>query len=127
MIAAAVFDALGTLFDLGRAEDGAELAQTLHHATALTLLDEFVPLSQLAEAVDEQLVARISGAAPYDDAERALRTLADAQLPAFVLTNGSEAQTRERLAEGGLADLVENVFSVEAVRRYKPDHAPYEH
>lgn len=127
MIGAVVFDALGTLLDLGRAEHSAELARTLHHATSLTLLDEFVPLAALAAAVDKQLVDSISGAEPHDDAEEALHRLADADMPAFVLTNGSAEQTRERLAEAGLGELVAAVFSAEEVQRYKPDRAPYDH
>ena len=127
MIAAVVFDALGTLLDLGRAEGSAELARTLHHATSLTLVGEFRPLSELAAAVDESLAQKLSEAEPQDDAREALVKLADAGLGAYVLTNGSADETRARFEHGGLGDLVRDVFSVEDVRRYKPDPAPYAH
>jgi 2-haloalkanoic acid dehalogenase type II len=127
MTAAAVFDALGTLFDLGRAGDSAELARTLHHATSLTLVDEFAPLAHLARSVDEKLPERLSDVDPYEDADEALRTLGAAGVDAYVLTNGTAADTRELLREGDLLARVADVFSVEDVRRYKPDAAPYAH
>lgn len=127
MIAAVVFDALGTLLDVGRAEGSAELARTLHHATSLTLVGEFRPLSELAASVDESLAQTLSEAEPHGDTREALTKLADAGLAAYVLTNGSADETRARFAHGGLGDLVADVFSVEDVRRYKPDPAPYAH
>ena len=102
MIAGVVFDALGTLLDLGRAEGSAELARTLHHATAFTLAGEFRPLSELAAAVDESLAKQISAAEPHGDAREALVKLSAAALPANVLTNGSARDTRARLEQGGI-------------------------
>jgi 2-haloacid dehalogenase len=122
-----VFDVLGTLLDLGRTKDSAELARTLHHATSFTLVEEFAPLSDLARAVDEKLPDRLARAKPYDDVDEALTVLADAGLPAYVLTNGSAAQTRELLRKGELLQRFADVFSVEDVRRYKPDPAAYAH
>jgi 2-haloacid dehalogenase len=127
VIAAAVFDALGTLFDLGRAEGGAELERTLHHAASYTLVGEFAPFSELARAVDAGLAERISQAEPYDDAREALEELADAGIPAYVLTNGGATETNERLRAGELDGLVAGVWSVDDVRRFKPDAAPYAH
>jgi 2-haloalkanoic acid dehalogenase type II len=127
MSRAIVFDALGTLFDLGRRERSAELMRTLHHATSLTLAGEFAPLVDLARAVDPDLPAAIAEAKPYDDVEEALAVLAEVGLPAYVLTNGGADSTRELLRRGGLLDRIADVFSVDDVRRYKPDPAPYAH
>jgi 2-haloacid dehalogenase len=124
---AVVFDALGTLFDLGRRERSAELMRTLHHATSLTLAGEFAPLSEVAAAVDPKLAEAIASAGPYDDAEEALDVLAEAGIPAHVLTNGGAETTRELLRRGGLLERVGRVLSVDDVRRYKPDPAPYAH
>lgn len=127
MTKAVVFDALGTLFDLGRRERSAELMRTLHHATSLTLAGEFAPLSEVAAAVDPKLAEAIASAGPYDDAEEALDVLAEAGIPAHVLTNGGAETTRELLRRGGLLERVRRVLSVDDVRRYKPDPAPYAH
>jgi len=127
MSGAALFDAFGTLLDLGRTQKSAELARTLHHAAALTLVDQFAPLSTIARAVDEKLPARLGRAKPYDDAAEALDRLAEAGIPVYVLTNGAAADTRELLGKGGLLARFVDVFSVEDVRRYKPDPAPYAH
>jgi 2-haloacid dehalogenase len=124
---AVVFDALGTVFDLGRRERSAELMRTLHHATSLTLAGEFAPLSEVAAAVDPKLADAIASADPYDDAEEALDVLAGAGVPAHVLTNGGAEATRELLRRGGLLGRIVRVLSVDDVRRYKPDPAPYAH
>jgi 2-haloacid dehalogenase len=126
-VIAAVFDALGTLFDLGRAEGGAELERTLQHAATYTLVGEFAPFSELARAVDAGLAERISRAEPYGDAREALEQLAGAGIPAYVLTNGGATATKELLRAGGLEALVAGVWSVDDVRRFKPDAAPYAH
>lgn len=127
MSGAALFDAFGTLLDLGRTQKSAELARTLHHAAALTLVDEFAPLSTIARVVDEKLPARLGRAKPYEDAAEALDRLAEAGIPAYVLTNGAAADTRELLRKSGLLARFADIFSVEDVRRYKPDPAPYAH
>jgi FMN phosphatase YigB (HAD superfamily) len=103
---AVVFDALGTLFDPGRREQSAELMRTLHHATSLTLAAEFAPLSEIAAAVDPKLAEAIASADPYDDAQEALDVLAEAGVPAHVLTNGGADATRELLRRGDLLERV---------------------
>jgi hypothetical protein len=70
MTNAVVFDALGTLLDLGRAGRSSELARTHHHATALSLADEFTPLSQIARAVGEKLAERMSKGAIREEPAR---------------------------------------------------------
>jgi 2-haloacid dehalogenase len=122
-----LFDALGTLFDLGRKERSAELMRTLHHATSVTLAGAFAPLAELAHAVDPKLAESIAEADPYDDAREALEMLAEAGVAAYVLTNGGRKATEELLRKGGLDGLVREVYSVDDVRRYKPDPAPYAH
>jgi 2-haloacid dehalogenase len=125
MTRAVLFDALGTLFDLGRRERSFELMRTLHHATSLTLAGEFAPLAEVARAVDPKLAEALTEAGPAKDARQALELLAGTGVSAYVLTNGGADATRTLLRKAELDRLVEDVFSVEDVRRYKPDPAPY--
>jgi 2-haloacid dehalogenase len=66
----------------------------------------------------ERLPAR-SGAADC------LRTLRDLGLTTGILSNGSAAMIERTTRNAGLRDLVDEVRSVDAVRRYKPDPAVY--
>jgi 2-haloacid dehalogenase len=125
MTRAVVFNALGTLFDLGRHGRSAELVRALHHATSLTLAGEFAPLVEIARAIDPKLAETIAEAKPYEDAREALELFVGTPVSAYVLTNGSAELTRELLRKGDLDRLVADVFSVDDVRRYKPDPAPY--
>jgi 2-haloacid dehalogenase len=125
MTFAVLFDALGTLFDLGSRERSAELARTLHHAVSLTLAGEFAPLAEVARGVDPKLPHALVEAEAYEDAAEALELLAAATIPAYVLTNGSSELTRDLLHRAGLSTQIADVFSVDDVRRFKPDPAPY--
>jgi 2-haloacid dehalogenase len=122
---AVLFDALGTLFDLGRREQSAEFARTLHHAASLTLAGEFAPLAEIARGVDPELPQALVEAKAHEDAAEALELLAAAAIPVYVLTNGSTELTRELLHRTGLSAQIADVFSVDDVRRFKPDPAPY--
>ncbi len=123
--AAVVFDALGTLFDLGRRENSAEMSRVLHHAASLTLVGDFRPLHEIARAVDDNLADALGEVGAYSDATDALQFLRDEGIPAYVLTNGGAFATRSLLEKAGLASLIADVLSVDDVRRYKPDPAPY--
>ena len=111
-----MFDALGTLFDLGPLHKSAELHRTLHHAVALTLAGEWKPFAEIAKAVDPELVEKLAELEPYDDAREALEHAGEA----WVLTNGGRDATERLLERGGLREVVAQVRSVEEVRRYKP-------
>lgn len=125
MTSAILFDALGTLFDLGRREKSAEMNRVLQHAAALTLAGQFRPLHEIARAVDEKLADELGEVGAYSDAGDALDVLLDAGVPAYVLTNGGAFTTRSLLEKAGLASRIADVFSVDDVERYKPDRAPY--
>jgi len=137
-MAAVVFDAMGTLFNLaplrerlGDAEADAWFERTLHWATSLTLVGEFVPFKKLARLSLAATLARLGTEADEDDVMNAF-----GELPAFpdaaeavrtaetalVLTNGGRSDTERLLERAGIAVAV---VSVEEVRAYKPHPAPY--
>jgi 2-haloacid dehalogenase len=144
-MAAVVFDALGTLFDLeplreqlGAAVQEAWFERLLHSAVSLTAAGEWAPFNELAKStlrttlgrleperpVDEKRVLRTLGELPpYEEARDALELLAGRRV--LVLTNGGREDTEKLLAHAGLADCVDRVFSVEEVRAYKPHRRAY--
>jgi 2-haloacid dehalogenase len=67
--------------------------------------------------------ARELGLAP--EAVAAVRGMRVRGVRLGVLSNGSEAMLRRALDATGLADLFDDVLSVDAVQRYKPDPAVY--
>jgi 2-haloacid dehalogenase len=146
-----VFDVVGTLFDVSAldeplAEVGAApatraawFARLLHHACALSLVGEYAPFREVATtalrsvlcqqeldpAKAEDVVAKLAGLPPHPEARPALERLRHAGLRVVTLTNSGEEQTRELLAENGLADFVQEILTVEDVRVYKPDPRVY--
>lgn len=114
------FDALGTLFDLGRLGGKAELHRALHHAACLTLAGEWAPLDEIAAAIDEKLPGKLAGADAARDAREALEVVRDGGGEAWVLTNGTHANTMALLERTELGSLIAHVRTVEEVRRYKP-------
>lgn len=148
---AVVWDALGTLLSVepvrracarAGAPEGAFDAwfeRILHTGAALTLLGEFAPLGQIAESTLPTALAQLgldpAGRGPLEalrqelvpegDAAAALAVLEAAGVESFVLTNGGESSTREALRRGGIEERIRDVVSVEEVRRFKPDRAPY--
>ncbi len=148
-----VFDVMGTLFDLApvrarldelgapRATLEAWFGRMLHAATSLTLVGEFRPFREIAEAtlrsllaqleLDEARVPEVVGALgdldPYPDAQWAFDRLEQAGVGAATLTNGGAEHTRGLLRRAGLLDRVADVLTVEEVEAYKPAPAPYLH
>lgn len=153
MTDAALFDVMGTLFDLSPvrtrlkkagAPDGALEAwfgRLLHSAASLTLVGEFRPFHELAEStlasVLEQLGADVGKAGDvleglgeldaYSDAADAFEQLRAGGVRIATLTNGGQEHTRKLLARAGLEDFVEAVVTVDEVRAFKPHAAPYQH
>jgi 2-haloacid dehalogenase len=150
---AVVFDMLGTVFDLsslsGRLEaldaPGGTLqacfGRSLHHAAALTLVDEFAPFNEILETALRSTLAELEldpeGAAdvvagleeldPYPDAREAFELLTTSGIRIAALTNGGASNTTKLLERVGLAEYVERVVAAEAVRVYKPHPALYRH
>jgi 2-haloacid dehalogenase len=119
------FDALGTLFDLGRLAKREQLHRMLHHAACLTLAGTWAPLDEVAAAVDEKLPEKLSAVRAATDAREALEAVRDGGGESWILTNGTRESTDALLAESNLADVVAHVCTVEEVRRYKPHPSVY--
>lgn len=147
-----IFDVVGTLFDLdpvdqelaaqGAPEGTLEVwfERLLHSATSLTLAGTYAPFAEVARwtlgsvaaranvAIDAEAVVAIFRELPLQTgAEEMLSRLRADGVQLAVLSNGGEDQTRELLERAGVSDAFGAVFSVDAVRRFKPDPAPYRH
>jgi 2-haloacid dehalogenase len=148
-----LFDLNGTLLDPATMADawgGGEQARRVAHgalhdavvqAMADTLGGEFRPLPELLRAGLERraqlagLDLGQAGAAaklaermrPYPDAAAALDTLGQAGMRLGVLTNSAQTAAERALREADLLSRVEVVLGADAVRRYKPHPAVYEH
>jgi 2-haloacid dehalogenase len=140
-----VFDSMGTLFELtplhdrlGEAATEAWFERTLHSATTLTIVGEFVPFAELAAATlattcamlsldvdQDDVLAQLGRLPPADDALTALERVRAHGDRAFVLTNGGRDAGEQLLARCGLDAFVERVFGVDEVQAYKPDPRPY--
>jgi 2-haloacid dehalogenase len=110
----------------------------LRDAFALTASGGYQPFADLAvsalravadvsEATAEEIVAGFGTLDPHPDAAEAMHIARDAQVRIITLTNGSATTTSALLERGGLHGYVEQVISVEAVRRWKPAPEPYRH
>lgn len=150
-----VFDAYGTLWDitriesaladvLGVAESGAILGRwrqkQLEYAFLRTLMDRYEPFSVVTEqalryalqesgiAVPNHQVEALTAAwerpTPFDDAAQLLAALTGNQRA--ILSNGDPGMLAAGLDYSGMADLLDAVVSVDAVKRYKPHPAAYQ-
>ena len=150
-----VFDVNETLLDLETIEPvfqrifGAKDAMRLWFANlilyseALTLAGCYVPFDDIGSAViamlagtrgvkvsdrdKRELAETFSTMAPHRDVPGALRKLRDAGFRLFTFTNNPIAIQERQLEHAGIADLFEQRFSVEAVRRHKPSPQGYAH
>jgi 2-haloacid dehalogenase len=116
-------------------------ANLILYAEALTLARDYVPLSEIGEAV-MQMMAAAGGIAvtesdkrdltdafasmpPYPEVPGALTRLSDAGFRLFTLTgNLPEIQARQLKADG-IVQCFEQCFSVDAVGRHKPAPEAY--
>jgi 2-haloacid dehalogenase len=145
----AVFDAMGTLFDLSVLDEAlleagvparsAWYQRLLHSAQTSTLIGNYTPFGDLAESTLRTTLAEL-GQSPrpaaeiadllatvpaYPDAGDALGRLAAVGVPAVVLTNSGVERTEELLRKAGLEREVRRVFSTDEVQAHKPDPRPY--
>jgi len=74
----------------------------------------------LAAARRDALIAQFARLPPHADTAAAYRLLHGAGFRIFALSNGAAAGTEALLAGAGLAELVEEVFSVDDWRVFKP-------
>jgi 2-haloacid dehalogenase len=111
----------------------------LRDAAALTVTGDYAPFAEVAaSALHAELGSELSDAdiqyavagftllEPQSDTVAALRAAAAAGLRIFTLSNGAVASTRAFLQRAGVAELVEQVLSIDQVRAWKPARAPYD-
>ena len=149
---AVVFDVNETLFSLQRlrpafTQTGLDPAQVplwfarlLRDGFALAAMGGYATFADLAadalrslapDRVDDTVVADVLAAFqeldPHPDVRPALELLRDADIPAVTLTNGGVELVQGLLGRAGLSGLVDRCLSVDAVHRWKPAAAPYQH
>ncbi|HEU5033888.1 MAG TPA: haloacid dehalogenase type II [Mycobacteriales bacterium] len=150
-----VFDVNGTLSDLSPLADrlaavGAPpqllstwFAATLRDGIGLAAAGAFAPFDEVAAAVltmlltefvdgdparaAAEVLAEFSNVPLHADVPPALRSVHANGLRLATLTNGSRANAERLLERGGVADLMEQVLSVDAVRRWKPARDSYDY
>lgn len=113
-------------------------ARVLRDAFALTASGDYRPFAELAvnalRAVADlphdaakEIVAGFATLDPHADAAEAMRLARDEHLRIITLTNGSADTTSALLERAGLREHVEQVISIDSVRRWKPAPQPYRH
>ena len=148
-----VFDVNETLLDLAvlrgpfarafgdAAPMGEWFARLLHGSLVATLTDTYEDFASIARrALDavaarrgRQLVASERDAflgsmlefPAHPEVPGALFHLRSAGFPLATLTNSSPGSARAQLEHAGIAELFDQVLSVEEIRRYKPAPEPY--
>jgi 2-haloacid dehalogenase len=80
---------------------------------------------KLTSSDRERIFAGIRTLPAHSDAVDGVRRLKDAGFRVVALTNSAPAAVRQQLAGAGLLPLFDHVFSVDAVRRFKPAPDPY--
>lgn len=116
-------------------------AQMLRDAFALEATGIYRPFRELAAAslrvtlANHRLSAddaRISGIlqgfanlAPYDDVRPAFERARAGGVRITTLTNGAAETTNKLLSNAGVRELVENIVSIDDVRRWKPNREVY--
>src|SRR5262245_12236567 len=153
-IRALVFDAYGTLFDVGSVADACVgiavdparfvalwRAKQLEYAFLRTLMRRYedfwlvthAALRYTAAATSTPLAAVHERAmreawlrvALFPDVEPALRALAAYNLPLAILSNGAPEMLTRLVATTGIDSYFQALLSVDSVRTYKPDPAVY--
>jgi 2-haloacid dehalogenase len=146
------FDVIETLFplepmrrrliDAGQPGHVLELwfCRLLRDAFALVASDSYRPFGEIATSAlrstarpalgDEAIQTILAGFAeldPHPDIEPAIRLLREAGVRMVTLTNGSTQNTAALLRRAGIDDDIEQVLSVDDVRRWKPAAEIYRH
>lgn len=144
------FDVVETLFPLdplgqrlrqaGQSPDLLRMwfARLFRDAFALTASGAYRPFADIAvgalravadmsEEDAREVVAGFATLDPHPEVAEAMRLASEAEVRIIMLTNGSAATTSALLERAGVDGYVEQVVSVEAVRRWKPAPEPYRH
>ena len=149
-----VFDAYGTLFDVHSAvrrhmdalgPDGPRLSDVwrlkqLEYSWVRALCGRYRDFWSLTEDALDFAFSAVSGANRavrddlldayrtldcYKEVPDALRTLREAGHKTAILSNGSPAMLESAVASARLGDLLDEVFSVDALRSFKTAPEPY--
>jgi 2-haloacid dehalogenase len=148
-----VFDVNETLLDISALEppfvrafgDGRAVREwfntVLLYSEVVTLAGSYADFSALGAAALEMIAASreisvsaedrahiqtaIQSLPPHPDVRDGVRRLKDAGFRTVTLTNSAPATVALQLRRAGLDDLFERIFSVDAVRRFKPAPEPY--
>lgn len=113
----------------------------LHHSLVETLTNSYHDFSDLARAtlamtaekmgVDanpeeiKTTLTQITRLPAHDDVASGLTRLRHHGYQLAALTNGTPAVAREQLQHAGLTRYFDDIYSIEAVKKYKPHAAPY--
>ena len=154
MVKVTVFDAVGTLLDVNSpmrthasslGPDWQRISQDwrtkhIEYTWVRSLAGQYVGFWQLAQEAlavtaarhgitDSELIAGVLSEFrrldPYPEVSEALRGLQARGVPRAVLSNGDPDLLEELLSHAGIANLLDEVLSVDAVRIYKPDAHVY--
>jgi 2-haloacid dehalogenase len=148
-----VFDVNETLLDLGTMEPTFErifgeksamrrwFDNLVMYSAALTVAGCYVPFTDIGSAVmkmladtrgikiddrnKKELTEKFSTMPPHAEVPAALRKLRGAGFRLFTLTNNLPEVQRRQLEHGGIVDLFERRFSVDAVKHHKPSREVY--
>lgn len=74
-----------------------------------------------------EIVGVMRGLPPHPEVYNAMERLFDAGVRMVALTNSSSEAANAQIENAGLHVFLRRVFSVEEVRRFKPNPAPYRH
>lgn len=150
-----VFDAYGTLFDVHAAvrrhsvtvgPDAQQLsdiwrAKQLEYSWVRTLMGSFVDFWQLTEQALDFAFAKVPSADPqlrqdlldaywrldcYPEVPAVLKALKADGARLAILSNGSTAMLEAAVKSAALDQVLDDIFSVDAVRRFKSDPAVYD-
>ncbi|MBX6321696.1 MAG: haloacid dehalogenase type II [Rhodospirillaceae bacterium] len=154
-VEACVFDAYGTLFDLGSALSGAAAAlgdraegvaalwrrKQLEYAWLRSLMDRYADFwAVTGEALDHALAAhgivapeiraRLMSSylalKPYPDVRPVLAALHRRRMAAAILSNGTRSMLTAVVSHAGITALLAEIISVDEVGVYKPHPAVYQ-
>jgi len=154
-IKACVFDAYGTLFDVGSATKrcgdvlGADVeplsalwrdkqlqyswlrAAQHRHADFQQVTADALDFALAAMRIDrpglrERLLGLYMTLDAYPEVPAVLQRIKQAGLRTAILSNGSPAMLDAAVASAGIADLIDHVLSVETVGAFKPDPRVYQ-
>ena len=150
-----VFDAYGTLFDVHAAvrrhasaigPDGQTLseiwrAKQLEYSWVRTLMGAYADFWKLTEEALDFALQKVPSADPglradlldaywrldcYPEVPQVLKGLKAAGVRIGILSNGSPAMLDAAVRSAALDQVIDDVYSVDQIRRFKPDPAVYD-